>query len=147
MARRLLATVVFALAVLAVMATVAGCGSGSSSSTGGPTGISNTGASVPGTATVTVVIKDYAFSPTDTRVKVGTVVTWVNKDSVPHTVTMATGPGVDAQPVNQGPDSGSIAPGKSWSWQFEKQGTWFYMCTLHASMATMHAQIRVSQAL
>ena len=146
MVRKLVAGVVL-LATLTAVALVAGCGSSSSSSTGGPTGISDTGASVPGTATVTVVIKDYAFSPTDTRVKVGTVVTWVNKDSVPHTVTMATGPGVDAQPVNQGPNSGSIAPGKSWSWQFEKQGTWFYMCTLHASMATMHAQIRVSQTL
>jgi plastocyanin len=137
--------VLAAAATLAVLAFLAGCGSSATSSSGGPTGLSNTGAAVPGSAKATVVIKDFTFTPADLKITMGTVVTWVNKDSVPHTVTMATGPGVDGQPLAQGVNSGQIAPGKSWSWQVNKKGNWFYMCTLHPSMATMHAQLTVSQ--
>jgi plastocyanin len=145
MVRKLLAGVVL-LASLTAVALVAGCGSSSSSSTGGSTGLSNTGAAVPGTAKATVIIKGYTFTPATLAVAKGTIVTWVNKDSVPHTVTMANGPGVDAQPVNQGINSGEIAPGASWSWQFVKQGTFFYMCTLHPSIAGMHAKVISGQA-
>ena len=140
MRRRLLAGVVLLTSLIA-LTFVAGCGSSSTTS-----GNSNTGAAVPGNPRLTIVIKNYAFSPSNPSVKVSTVVTWVNEDSVPHTVTMATGPGVSAQPLKQGANSGTLAPGKSWSWQVLKQGTWFYMCTLHPSMPSMHAQIRVTSA-
>jgi plastocyanin len=144
MVRKLLAGVVL-LASLTALALVAGCGSSSSSSTGGPTTLSNTGAAMPGTAKVTVIIKDYTFTPANLVIAKGTIVTWINKDSVPHTVTYANGPGVDAKPVNQGVNSGEIAPGASWSWQFIKQGVFFYMCTLHPSMAGMHAKVSAGQ--
>jgi plastocyanin len=134
--------VVVLLAVLAA----AGCGSSSSSSTGGPTGLSDTAAAGPGTPKATVIIKDNTFTPANLVVARGTLVTWINKDSVPHTVTLANGPGVDAQPVNQGVNSGQIAPGKSFNWLVVKQGTFFYMCTLHPTVATMHAKITAGQA-
>ena len=55
-------------------------------------GISNTTSGTPSNNTVlasnyTVLILNYAYSPADLAVPVGATVTWVNQDSVGHTVT------------------------------------------------------------
>ena len=34
-------------------------------------------------------------------------------------------------------------PGKSWSYTFKKKGTFFYLCTFHAGMASMHGKVVV----
>lgn len=75
----------------------------------------------------TVTIKDFAFNPGNTTVKVGTKVTWTNEDSVSHTVT-ADNPSSDA------PASGNIAKGQSYSFTFTKAGTYAYHCTPHPYM-------------
>src|SRR3989344_9556710 len=39
----------------------------------------------------TVMVENFAFSPTDTEVAVGTTVEWSNKDGVEHSVTFDDG--------------------------------------------------------
>jgi len=71
-----------------------------------------------------VTIKGYAFAPQSITVKVGTPVTWTNRDSTAHT---ATG--------NQGSlDTGTINPGQSKTIEFSHPGTFAYHCAFHAFM-------------
>ena len=90
----------------------------------------------------TVAIQNFAFTPQTLTVKAGTKVTWTNSDSAPHTVTSTDGPSTSASPTGLF-DSGQLASGASYSFTFTKAGTYFYECTIHASMASMHAKIVV----
>jgi plastocyanin len=76
-----------------------------------------------------VTIQNFAFNPGSLTVKAGTTVTFTNQDSVPHTVTSDTGAF----------DSGTLAPGKSFTFTFQTPGSYSYHCSIHASMA--HATI------
>ncbi|MFA5004271.1 MAG: cupredoxin family copper-binding protein [Candidatus Saccharimonadales bacterium] len=78
------------------------------------------------TATGSVTIEGFAFSPADITVKKGSTVTWTNKDSATHTVTENDG--------QTGPDSGNLANGKSYSFTFATTGTFKYHCAIHPSM-------------
>ncbi len=69
-----------------------------------------------------VRIVDFAFQPTTLTVTPGTVVTWTNEDSAPHT---ATGDNFDTGMLNRG-DSDSVT--------FETPGTYDYICTYHPAM-------------
>ncbi|VVB51397.1 Plastocyanin [uncultured archaeon] len=69
-------------------------------------------------------IKDFNFVPNIAEVPMGTTVTWVNDDNVPHTITSVSGSF----------DSGSLAPGKTYSYKFNQAGTFEYSCTNHPSM-------------
>ena len=71
-----------------------------------------------------VNIKDFNFVPATAEVPIGTTVTWVNDDNVPHTITSVSGTF----------DSGSIGPGKTYSFKFDQAGTFEYSCTNHPSM-------------
>jgi len=71
-----------------------------------------------------VNIKDFSFVPDTAEVPIGTTVTWVNEDNVPHTVTS----------VSRIFDSGGINPGKSYSYKFDQAGTFEYSCTNHPTM-------------
>jgi plastocyanin len=71
-----------------------------------------------------IEIKGFAFTPQTATVKVGTQVTWTNKDSAPHTVT-ADDRSFDSGPLNQG---------ESFTFQFPTGGTFAYTCTIHPSM-------------
>jgi plastocyanin len=62
-----------------------------------------------------------AFSPANFTVKVGKSVTWINKDTMPHTVTSDSGLF----------DSGNMNPGQTWSHTFTQTGVYKYYCTLH----------------
>jgi plastocyanin len=62
-----------------------------------------------------------AFGQNPLVVPVGTTVTWVNNDSVPHTATSDTGVW----------DSGTLAPGQSFSFTFNTPGTFSYFCMIH----------------
>jgi plastocyanin len=74
--------------------------------------------------TMTVSIKNFAFDPPNATVAPGTTVTWVNNDQVPHTVT-----------ANDGAfDSGTLQPGQSYSFAFDKPGTYAYHCNIHPDM-------------
>nr|WP_255428184.1 plastocyanin/azurin family copper-binding protein [Ramlibacter cellulosilyticus] len=70
-----------------------------------------------------VTIEGMVFHPASIEVKPGDQVVWRNKDVVPHT---ATAKGVF--------DSGSIAPGKSWTWKAKGKGRHGYVCVYHPGM-------------
>ncbi len=142
-----------AIAVVALFA-LAGCGSiansyGNASKPGNTSGgaaaampaASSPAAAVPATGH-TVAIRNFTFTPQTLTVKAGTKVTWTNKDSTPHTVTSTNGPSTSASPTGLF-DSGQLASGASFSFTFTKAGTYYYECTIHASMASMHATIVV----
>ncbi|MFZ3169488.1 MAG: cupredoxin family copper-binding protein [Candidatus Methanoperedens sp.] len=80
-----------------------------------------------------VNIKDFNFVPAIAEVPVGTTVTWVNDDNVPHTVTSVSGSF----------DSGSIDPGKTYSYKFDQAGTFEYSCTIHPTMPRGKVIVRV----
>jgi plastocyanin len=71
-----------------------------------------------------VSVADFTFDPAETKVAAGTKVTWNNEDPAPHTVTEVDG----------GFDSGTLDPGDSFSFTFEKAGTYRYRCNIHPEM-------------
>jgi plastocyanin len=146
--RTLPALVVGLVAVVAL----AGCGKisnsyGNSNSSGGaattpmPTMSSSGGAVAPATGNA-VAIQNFSFTPQTLTVKAGTKVTWTNNDTTIHNVTSTSGPAIDAATTSLF-SSGSLNGGQSFSYTFTKAGTYYYECTIHASMATMHATVVV----
>lgn len=71
-----------------------------------------------------MAIEGMKFRPERLEVAAGDVVTWTNKDIVPHTVS-APGAGIE---------SGEIAPGKSWRFTFRRVGETAYFCRFHPTM-------------
>ena len=78
----------------------------------------------PAGSTNMIDISGFAFSPSTLTVKVGTTVTWTNKDSVDHTITSDTNVF----------DSGNMGSGDTFSYTFTTAGTFVYHCTVHPSM-------------
>lgn len=72
----------------------------------------------------TVNIQNMAFSPSTLNVKVGTTVTWVNRDSTAHDVVSDTGLF----------NSGNLNNGQSYSYTFNQAGSFPYHCGIHPSM-------------
>ena len=72
----------------------------------------------------TVTIDATTYSPKTLTVAPGDIVTWVNKDLFPHTVTAKNGRF----------DSGDIAAGKSWTHTVGSEGLFAYYCIYHATM-------------
>ncbi|HEX7844881.1 MAG TPA: cupredoxin domain-containing protein [Chitinophagaceae bacterium] len=73
---------------------------------------------------VTVSIKNNAFSPDSLVVTRGATVVWKNDDNTTHTVTA----------FDQSFDSGDIAPGASFKYNFTTFGTFNYRCSHHPEM-------------
>lgn len=92
-------------------------------------------ASVPSTPTLTQVsptsqsgvsIKNFAFGPADTTVKVGETVAWVNNDSTPHTIV--------SDPNGAIFMSENLGQGQKYSFTFPQAGSFPYHCGLHPNM-------------
>lgn len=124
------------LVALAVVA-LAGCGGNTSAPTA-----SATPATSPAAGGATVAIKDFAFAPQTLTVPVGATVTWTNSDSAAHTVTSADGPTTDAATTDLF-DSGLMGDGDTFTHTFDTAGTFYYLCTPHRTMASMHAEVVV----
>jgi len=78
-------------------------------------------------STVSVEIRNLAFSPSNITVKIGTSVTWYNNDTVAHTVTaFSTAP--------QSFNSGIVNPGGTYSFTFTQTGAYAYYCQIHPFM-------------
>jgi len=73
---------------------------------------------------VKVNIKEFMFGPKDLAVAVGTKVTWVNDDEIPHTVA-------ETHKVFR---SAALDTGDSYSWVFSTPGEYEYFCALHPQM-------------
>jgi plastocyanin len=82
----------------------------------------STAPKAPAAGGTAVAIGDNSFTPANVKVAVGDTVTFENNGAVAHTVT-----GDDF-------DSGSIAPGGSFTFTAEEAGTVSYLCTFHPGM-------------
>ena len=80
----------------------------------------------PPVSTQTVQIVNFSFQPATIHVKAGTTVTWIQKDSAPHTVTSTNPAGLFA--------SANLSQGQQFTFTFSKPGVYEYQCTIHPSM-------------
>lgn len=71
-----------------------------------------------------VAMIDISFDPADITVPVGATVVWTNEDAVDHTATA----GGDTW------DSGVVAPGESFDFEFDEPGTYTYLCEIHPTV-------------
>ena len=71
-----------------------------------------------------IVVKDYMFTPLKLTIKAGAKVTWTNMDDEPHTV--ASDEGLFR--------SAALDTNDSFSYRFDKPGTYHYTCTIHPRM-------------
>ena len=73
---------------------------------------------------VRIHIKDFMFAPMDLKIPLGTKVTWVNDDQIPHTV-------METHKVFR---SAAMDTDDSFTYQFDNAGTFEYFCALHPQM-------------
>jgi plastocyanin len=73
-----------------------------------------------------VTIDNFAFDPQTLTVPVGTKVTWINRDDVPHTATSSVKPRVF--------DSKALDTDDKFSFVFTAPGTYPYFCQVHPHM-------------
>jgi plastocyanin len=75
-------------------------------------------------STAEVKIDNFSFGPQTLNVSVGTTVTWINRDDIPHTVV--SNDGVFKSKVLDTDDK--------FSYTFSKPGTYPYFCSIHPKM-------------
>jgi len=73
-----------------------------------------------------VKIDNFSFGPSTLTVSVGTIVTWTNRDDIPHTVVSSDDPKVFKSKV--------LDTDEKFSFKFEKAGTYPYFCSIHPKM-------------
>ena len=71
-----------------------------------------------------ITIENFAFKPANLTVQAGTKVTWVNRDSAPHTATS----------TDQRFNSNALDTGDQFSFVFNDKGDYPYFCALHPQM-------------
>ena len=82
-----------------------------------------TESSSTGSSTI-VMAKDFMFAPTALTVAAGSTVTWTNQDDEPHTVVSDSGLFRSA----------ALDTNESFSFRFDKPGTYRYVCSIHPRM-------------
>jgi plastocyanin len=78
----------------------------------------------PSAAATEIKIDNFVFGPQTITVPVGSTVTWINKDDIPHT-TVSTD-GVFKSKV--------MDTDEKFSFTFTKAGTYSYFCSVHPKM-------------
>ncbi|GAC1455781.1 MAG: hypothetical protein PVS2B3_14920 [Steroidobacteraceae bacterium] len=71
-----------------------------------------------------VLAKEFMFAPQSLNVTVGSTVSWTNRDDEPHTVVSDTGLFRSA----------AMDTNESFSFRFDKPGTYHYACSIHPRM-------------
>lgn len=89
-----------------------------------PAGARDSGRRARASASATVTMDDFFFSPASVSVAVGDIVTWRNAGKEPHNAVADDGSF----------DTGIVAAGQSASRMFPKPGTFGYICTIHPNM-------------
>jgi plastocyanin len=79
----------------------------------------------PASATVEVKIDNFSFAPDTLTVAAGTTVKWTNRDDIPHTVVS------DDKTTFR---SKAIDTDQTFSYTFDKPGTYSYFCSIHPKM-------------
>jgi plastocyanin len=130
---------VLLIACLAVVLLLSACATSPSSGgniavpTAEPTMVMPTQTSAnPSSSTLSVIpvtgpkvtISNFTFGPDSLTVPVGTSVTWVNQDDIPHTVNS-----VDKLFASQALDTGD-----QFTYKFTTAGIYSYFCSLHPKM-------------
>lgn len=117
-----------ALALIAGLLTVAaGCGRddhGRQAAPGGVTAVTHRETSRG--AGPQVIIDNFTFTPSTLTVAVGTTVTWINRDDVPHTATSTAKP--------KSFQSGTLDTDDTFAHTFTAPGTYPYFCAVHPKM-------------
>lgn len=116
--------VLVAIGVFALQKSNNGNSSYPTSNTPSKTSSSSTNNSPSGS---TINIRNMMFTPSQITIQKGGTVTWTNNDTTTHTV-------IDDLSNVGGPSSGDIAPGSSYSFTFNKIGSFQYHCRIHPSM-------------
>jgi plastocyanin len=75
-------------------------------------------------ASTVVTAHEFMFAPASLTIPAGATVTWTNKDEEPHTIVSESGLF----------RSGAIDTNESFSFKFEKPGTYHYACSIHPRM-------------
>ena len=75
-------------------------------------------------ATTEVKIDNFSFGPATLTVAVGTTITWINRDDIPHTVVSTDG--VFKSKV--------LDTDEKFSYTFTKPGEYPYFCSIHPKM-------------
>jgi plastocyanin len=116
MLKRILTT---AVVIAALGASLAACGGSGDNS-------APAAAQAPAAdGTTKVSVQDNTFKPGTIKVKSGDTVTFTNDGAVAHTVTATDGADFD---------SGTLAPGKTFSFVAAGHGKISYVCTIHPGM-------------
>jgi plastocyanin len=89
------------------------------------------GGSAPVSRSIDVAITGSGFSPASVTIKAGDTVVWKNNDSVAHVVASNPHPVHTDLP---GLYSGTLSPGLSYSFVFQKKGAWGYHCHVFPAM-------------
>src|SRR5439155_21686445 len=71
-----------------------------------------------------VVAKGFMFAPASLTVRAGSTVTWTSSDDEPHSVVGEAGLF----------RSGALDTGESFSFRFDRPGTYRYTCSIHPRM-------------
>ena len=108
--RRPLAAVLFALTLLALAI-------GGASRAADPP-------AAPDAAGSTIAIRNFMFEPMSLVVAAGTKVTWKNFDGEPHTI----------HSIDDAFRSGALDQNDTFSFKFDKPGTYRYACSIHPQM-------------
>jgi plastocyanin len=120
-------TLIIGLLVIAVL-LISGCVSTTPTPTPQPTATPTSTVTATTNATmrniVSVDIINFRFVPANVTVTRGTIVTWTNDDTVPHTVKSVTNVF----------DPGNIDRGKTYNYTFNQAGSFEYNCSIHATM-------------
>jgi plastocyanin len=81
-------------------------------------------ASAADSATVTVQIDNFSFTPQEIKVKAGTAITWTNRDDIPHTVVS----------TDDAFKSKALDTDDKFTTILTKPGTYAYFCSIHPKM-------------
>ena len=78
----------------------------------------------PQPAAIEIKIDNFSFNPSQLKIAVGTQVTWINRDDIPHTIVA----------TDRAFKSGVLDTGDKFSHQFTTPGTYTYFCSVHPKM-------------
>lgn len=73
-----------------------------------------------------VKIDNFSFTPATANVRVGTTVTWTNRDDIPHTIVSSEEPKAFKSKV--------LDTDEKFSFTFKNAGTFAYYCSIHPKM-------------
>lgn len=101
---------------------ISGCGLYNNPQKSSVSPITPTPIQVSPKASISVNIRNFAFTPATLTVKKGTTVTWTNADSAPHQIKSSS---FNSEILNNG---------QSFSYTFNDVGNFDYLCAIHPYM-------------